>query len=123
MYPPRSEKMCNYCKKIKKYTAYRIVKALKKGPVKGKFVGWRTVNNDYRASRCLDCEKSEFEKRYKKNPFPKMRSNAKIRSKEDGRIFDVSTQYIKSIFPKEEVGWFTLIQFKLPAPDQNFGWC
>jgi len=101
MYPPRSEKMCNFCKKIKKYTAYRIVKALKKGKEKGKFIGWRTVNNDYRASRCLACEKQEFEVRYAKNPFPQMVSNAKIRSKADGRIFNISTEYIKSIFPKD----------------------
>lgn len=101
MYPPRSEKVCNYCDQVRKYTNFRIVKPNKKGKSIGKIIGWRTTNNDYRASRCLACEKKEFEGRYAKNPFPQMRSNAKIRAKEDGRIFDVSTEYLKSIFPKD----------------------
>ena len=101
MYPPRSEKECNYCDQVRKYTDFRIVKPNKTGKSKGKIIGWRTTNNDYRASRCLACEKKEFEGRYAKNPFPQMRSNAKIRAKEDGRIFNVSTEYLKSIFPKD----------------------
>lgn len=101
MYPPRSEKECNYCNQVKKYTDFRVVKPTKKGKHKGKIVGWSTINKDHRASRCLVCEKKEFEGRYAKNPFPQMRSNAKIRSKQDGRIFDVSTEYLKSIFPKD----------------------
>ena len=100
-YPPRKEKNCNYCNQVKNFSDFRIEKPNKKGKSKGKTIGWRTTNNDYRASRCLDCEKKEFEVRYSKNPFPQMRSNAKIRSKQDGRIFDVSTEYLKSIFPKD----------------------
>lgn len=100
-YPPRSEKKCNYCSEVKNYSLFRVVKPLTKGLNKGKFVGWRTVNNDYRASRCLNCEKNEFQIRYEKNPFPQMRSNAKIRAKADGKVFNVSTEYIKSIFPKD----------------------
>ena len=101
MYPPRSEKKCNFCDEVKKFDEFRIVKPIKSGDQKGKYIGWRTTNNDYRASRCLACEKKEFEGRYAKNPFPQMRSNAKIRAKEDGRIFNVSTEYLKSIFPKD----------------------
>ena len=101
MYPPRSEKECNYCNQVRKYTDFRIVKPNKKGKNKGKIAGWRTTNNDHRASRCLACEKKEFEGRYAKNPFPQMVSNAKRRSKADGRIFNITTKYIKSIFPKD----------------------
>ena len=52
-YPPKKEKKCNFCNNTLDFNFFRIVKIVKKGPKKGKYVGWRTINNDYRASRCL----------------------------------------------------------------------
>ena len=101
-YPPRDFKSCSYCSIEKKYTEFRKVKPLSKGPDKGKYIGWRTNNDgDYRFSTCKKCESIKMETRYTNNPFPQMRSNAKIRAKAEGRIFDISTEYIKSIFPKD----------------------
>jgi hypothetical protein len=102
-YPPRNSKVCNICKVEKNYKDFRRVYGLITGPNKGKFIGWRTKqNNDYRASRCLKCEAKVSEKKYVSNPFPQMRSNAKIRAKADGAKFNISTEYIKSIFPKNQ---------------------
>jgi len=101
-YPPRNSKACSFCKIEKKYTEFRKIKPLSAGPKKGKYLGWRTKQDgDYRFSVCTECENKNFEARYKKNPFPQMRSNAKIRAKDEGKIFDISTEYIKSVFPKD----------------------
>ena len=102
-YPPKNSKVCKLCKDEKYYKKFRRVYGLVTGPNKGKIIGWRTKqNNDYRASRCLECEKNIGEKKYLGNPFPQMRSNAKIRAKADGTKFNISTEYIKSIFPKNK---------------------
>ena len=59
-YPPKKEKKCNFCNNTLDFNFFRIVKIITKGPKRGKYVGWRTINNDYRASRCLNCEKKNF---------------------------------------------------------------
>jgi hypothetical protein len=39
--------------------------------------------------------------KYKKNPIPQMLSNAKIRAKQKGVDFNLTSQYLKKIFPKD----------------------
>ena len=102
-YPPKKEKKCNFCNNTLDFNFFRIVKIVKKGPKKGKYVGWRTINNDYRASRCLNCEKKEFKSRYTKNPIPQMLSNSKIRAKNKGVLHTITSKDLENIWPKDNL--------------------
>ena len=89
-------KLCRTCKKNLNYKKFRKVNSLKKGPNKGKFVGWTDINGGKRFSTCSECEKDRFYKRYRSNPIPQLIYNFKKRAKLAGVPFDLEPQDIKN---------------------------
>ena len=88
-------KLCRTCKENLNYKKFRKVNSLKKGPNKGKFVGWTDINGGKRFSTCSKCEKDRFYKRYRSNPIPQLIYNFKKRAKLAGVSFDLEPQDIK----------------------------
>jgi hypothetical protein len=89
-------KLCRTCKENLNYKKFRKVNSLKKGPNKGKFVGWTDINGGKRFSTCSECEKDRFYKRYRSNPIPQLIYNFKKRAKLSGVPFDLEPQDIKN---------------------------
>ena len=79
-------KICSFCKKKLSIEKFRTVSRK----------NWR---GQY--PQCKICESSLMKVKYKKNPIPQMLSNAKIRAKQKGVDFNLTSQYLKKIFPKD----------------------
>ena len=79
-------KICSFCKKKLSIEKFRTVSRK----------NWR---GQY--PQCKICESSLMKVKYKKNPIPQMLSNAKIRAKQKGVDFNLTSQYLKEIFPKD----------------------
>ena len=58
------------------------------------FAGWLYPH-------CKKCESISMKERYEKNPIPQMLSNAKIRAKQKNIDFNLTSEYLKKIFPKD----------------------
>ena len=89
-------KLCRTCKENLDYKKFRKINSLKKGPNKGKFVGWTDINGGKRFSTCSECEKDKFYKRYRSNPIPQLIYNFKKRAKLARVPFDLEPQDIKN---------------------------
>lgn len=50
--------------------------------------------------QCKNCESILMRIRYEKNPIPQMLSNAKIRAKQKNVDFNLTSNFLKKIFPK-----------------------
>ena len=79
-------KICSFCKKKLSIEKFRTVSRK----------NWR---GQY--PQCKICESSLMKNKYKQNPIPQMLSNAKIRAKQKGVDFNLTSQYLKKIFPKD----------------------
>ena len=79
-------KICSFCKKKLSIEKFRTVSRK----------NWR---GQY--PQCKICESLLMKVKYKKNPIPQMLSNAKIRAKQKGVDFNLTSQYLKKIFPKD----------------------
>jgi hypothetical protein len=79
-------KICSFCKKKLSIEKFRAVSRK----------NWR---GQY--PQCKICESSLMKIKYKQNPIPQMLSNAKIRAKKKGVDFNLTSQYLKKIFPKD----------------------
>ena len=91
----RTEKLCNRCNIKKEKNDFRIIKS--------GVGGWQDDEKLHRRSWCRNCEIEEFRERYKKNPIPQMKSNAKIRAKAKGVSFNLTNKYIKELFPSDRM--------------------
>ena len=89
-------KLCRTCKENLNYKKFRKVNSQKKGPNKGKFVGWTDINGGKRFSTCSKCEKDRFYQKYRSNPIPQLIYNFKKRAKLAGVSFDLEPQDIKN---------------------------
>jgi hypothetical protein len=90
-------KICSFCKKKLSIEKFRAVSRK----------NWR---GQY--PQCKICESSLMKVKYKKNPIPQMLSNAKIRAKQKGVDFNLTTQYLKKIFPKDNKCPITGLNFE-----------
>ena len=88
----REYKLCN---KEVHFKLYRKVNPLKKGPDKGRTLGWTDINNGKRFSVCNNCEKLRFYKRYRENPIPQLIYNFKKRAKLAGVPFNLTAEDIR----------------------------
>ncbi len=79
-------KICSFCKKKLSIEKFRTVSRK----------NWR---GQY--PQCKICESSLMKIKYKQSPIPQMLSNAKIRAKQKGVDFNLTSQYLKKIFPKD----------------------
>ncbi len=91
----KTEKLCNRCNTTKNSYEFRSIKT--------GIGGWQDDKGIHRRSWCRKCEIEEFRERYKKNPIPQIKSNAKIRAKSKGVPFNLTTNYLKSIYPKNGI--------------------
>ena len=90
-------KICSFCKKKLSIEKFRTVSRK----------NWRG-----RYPQCKICESSLMKVKYKKNPIPQMLSNAKIRAKQKGVDFNLTSQYLKKIFPKDNKCPITGLNFE-----------
>ena len=90
-------KICSFCKKKLSIEKFRTVSRK----------NWR---GQY--PQCKICESSLMKIKYKQNPIPQMLSNAKIRAKQKGVDFNLTTQYLKKIFPKDNKCPITGLNFE-----------
>ena len=90
-------KICSFCKKKLSIEKFRTVSRK----------NWR---GQY--PQCKICESSLMKVKYKKNPIPQMLSNAKIRAKQKGVDFNLTSQYLKKIFPKDNKCPITGLNFE-----------
>ena len=90
-------KICSFCKKKLSIEKFRTVSRK----------NWRR-----QYPQCKICESSLMKVKYKKNPIPQMLSNAKIRAKQKGVDFNLTSQYLKKIFPKDNKCPITGLNFE-----------
>jgi hypothetical protein len=62
--------------------------------------------------QCKSCENTLMQARYINNPIPQMLSNAKIRAKQKGVDFNLTSKYLKKIFPKNNKCPITALNFQ-----------
>ena len=98
------EKKCSKCFKIKGYIHYRF---------RGR--GWKSSNGLYRQASCRDCENQRQKDKRDDNPIHRLFLLARRRAKRDNLDFNLTEDYIKSIWPKNN---------KCPIFDTEFlsGW-
>jgi hypothetical protein len=90
-------KICSFCKKKLSIEKFRTVSRK----------NWR---GQY--PQCKICESSLMKVKYKQNPIPQMLSNAKIRAKQKGVDFNLTSKYLKKIFPKDNKCPITGLNFQ-----------
>jgi hypothetical protein len=66
-----------------------------------------------------DKMKEIAKKKYIKNPIPQMVSNAKIRAKQKNLFFDIDSDYLRSIYPKDNMCPVLNVPFQLGYVDEN----
>jgi len=97
-------KICTSCKKKLNKENFRKIK-------RKNWVGFYP--------QCKSCENHKMKSRYKKNPIPQMLSNAKIRAKKKGLDFNLTSEYLKEIFPKDNKCPITGIHFQFGYKNDN----
>ena len=90
-------KICSFCKK--KFTKENFRKISRKN--------WEGFY-----PQCKNCESLLMKVKYEKNPIPQMLSNAKIRAKQKNVDFNITPQYLKKIFPKDNICPITGFNFQ-----------
>jgi hypothetical protein len=90
-------KICSFCKKKLSKEKFRIISRN----------NWHGLY-----PQCKICESSLMKVKYEQNPIPQMLSNAKIRAKQKGVDFNLTTQYLKKIFPKDNKCPITGLNFE-----------
>ena len=60
-----------------------------------------------------------MKERYEKNPIPQMLSNAKIRAKQKSIDFNLTSEYLKKIFPKDNKCPITGVNFQFGYKNQD----
>ena len=92
-------KICGYCKKCLNYSNFRVHnKSTSAYKIGAGFIG---EDFNLHFSTCRKCEATKSEIKYEKNPFPQMFSNAKIRAKKKNLPFNITAEYLKKIWPKD----------------------
>ncbi len=69
--------------------------------------------------QCKSCENTLMQARYINNPIPQMLSNAKIRAKQKGVDFNLTSKYLKKIFPKNNKCPITGLNFQFGYKDKE----
>ena len=90
-------KICSFCKKNFSNEKFRKIKR----------INWEGFY-----PHCKKCESISMKERYEKNPIPQMLSNAKIRAKQKSIDFNLTSQYLKKIFPKDNKCPITGVNFQ-----------
>ena len=90
-------KLCKLCNKELNYKKFRKVNPLKKGPDKGKFIGWTDIKGGKRFTTCVQCEKDRFNKRYRVNPIPQLISGFRNRAKKQNVSFNLTVGDMKGL--------------------------
>jgi hypothetical protein len=90
-------KICSFCKKKLSKEKFRTISR---------------HNWQGQYPQCKICESSLMKVKYKQNPIPQMLSNAKIRAKQKGVAFNLTSQYLKKIFPKDNKCPITGLNFQ-----------
>jgi hypothetical protein len=90
-------KICSFCKKNFSNEKFRKIKRK----------NWKGFY-----PQCKKCESISMKERYEKNPIPQMLSNAKIRAKQKSLNFNLTSEYLKKIFPKDNKCPITGVNFQ-----------
>ena len=90
-------KLCKACEKILHFKSFRKIKANKTGPNKGRFQGWTDSEGGKRFTTCSQCEKDQFNKRYRVNPIPQLISGFRNRAKKQNVPFNLTVDDMKDL--------------------------
>ena len=90
-------KLCKACEKILHFKSFRKIKANKTGPNKGKFQGWMDSEGGKSFTTCAQCEKDQFNKRYRVNPIPQLISGFRNRAKKQNVPFNLTVDDMKDL--------------------------
>jgi len=112
---PKSEKTCTKCNRIIKYFDFRF-----------RQIGWKDVIGLLRLSYCRDCEDNFQKKRHLDKPYHRLYLLAKRWAKKENLPFNITSAYIKEIWPKdnlcpifqEEFKWGIENKFLVPTLDK-----
>ena len=98
--PPEKNHLCKWCNEVKIYHNFREVnKNLHLGfKKKG---GWTDIEGKKRYSYCKKCESDRQKRKRDERPAHRLFLLAKRRAKREGLIFDITTEYLESIWPKD----------------------
>jgi hypothetical protein len=97
-------KICNTCKKKLSNENFRAINRENWGGL---------------YPQCKKCESSLMKDKYKKNPIPQMLSNAKIRAKQKKIDFNLTSKYLKKIFPKDNICPVIGVNFQFGYKNQD----
>lgn len=105
---PFEYKICSVCSIKKYYVDFRL---------RGR--GWKSPNGVYRQSYCRVCESQALKDKRDKNPAQRLFMLARIRSKRDKLNFDLTEEYIKSIWPTNNKCPIFNTEFKSGLKNKN----
>lgn len=106
-------RLCKKCNIVKNYSDYRKIKnPLGKGSRRGTMLGWSSTVKDHRFYMCKSCENNIMKIRYNTNPMPQILYNARIRARDQGVPFRIDINYLREIFPKNNLCPVLKIKFK-----------
>ena len=105
---PLDIRECSKCKGIKHYINFRIRRA-----------GWKSVCGNYRQSSCRDCENQKQKDSRETNPIHRLFLLARRRSIRDNLSFNLTEEYIKSIWPRNNKCPIFETEFKSGLKDRD----
>ena len=107
---PSSDHKCSRCKKIKIYSEFGIHANH----------GWLDDNGYRRKSHCRECDNLYNKNIHEKNPINRLYNLAKRRAKNRNLEFNLTKDYIKSIFPKDNKCPVTGKEFQYGLKNRNY---
>jgi len=93
--PPRKERKCSRCKIVKKFDTFRKIREGTKTKT------WEAINNSLRYVWCRQCESEWQKEKRDKKPALRLFLLSRRRARRDNLNFDITEEYIKSIWPKD----------------------
>ena len=98
--PPAKNRLCKYCNKVKIFHDFRELNKKVHLGFKKKG-GWTDIEGKKRYSYCKACECDRQKKKRDERPAHRLFLLAKRRAKKEGLIFDITTEYLENIWPKD----------------------
>ena len=109
---PKEFHICSKCKKEKNYEEYGIFKSNNNG--------WYDIDGYRRKWHCRECDNLYNKKIHEKNPINRLYNLAKRRAKDRNLEFNLTKDYIKSIFPKDNKCPVTGKEFQYGLKNRNY---
>ena len=110
--PPKKNHICTKCKKLKNYEEFGIFKSNNNG--------WYDIEGYRRKWHCRTCDTNIQKNIHLNNPEIRLFNLSKRRAIKNNLSFDLTKEYIKSIFPKDNKCPITGKEFKYGINNRNY---